>query len=159
MASLDEVYGGMYGSKNPRPKLFNSPNRRTENALDTHSKVIQDLAKSLPISKEGNGGDDSNNYAPVKFEGAPQTRNQREPFGVQTYTPPAIPSSHDYAYGPIHTPGRGVEWDRRIDKIIQRMDRQDTSETSTHDLVLYIFTGVFFLFVLDTFVHLGKRSK
>lgn len=164
MASLDEVYGGMYGSKNPRPKLFNSPNRRTENALDTHSKVIQDLAKSLPISKEGNGtGDGSmDNYAPVKFEGSPQGKNQREPFytppvEVQQYTPPAVPSSHDYAYGPVHS-GRGVEWDRRIDKILRHMDRQETGETSTHDLVLYIFTGVFFLFVLDTFVHLGKRS-
>jgi len=158
MASLDEAYGGMYGSKNPRKKLFNSPERRTESALDTHSKVIQELTKSLPISNSGNGSDDSDNYAPVKFDGPSQSKNQREPFEVQKYTPPAIPASHDYAYGPIHS-GRGVEWDRRIDKIIQRMDRQDTSETSTHDLVLYIFTGVFFLFVLDTFVHLGKRSK
>jgi len=163
MASLDEVYGGMYGSKNPRPKLFNSPNRRTESALDTHSKVIQDLAKSLPISKEGNDETGGDNYAPVRFEGGSQSKNQREPFytppiEVQKYTPPAMPSSHDYAYGPVHS-GRGVEWDRRIDKIIQRMDRQDTGETSTHDLVLYIFTGVFFLFVLDTFVNLGKRSS
>jgi hypothetical protein len=153
----------MYGSKVPRQKLFNSPERRTESALNTHSKVIQDLTKSLPISKGGNGSDDNDNYAPVKFDGAPQTKNQREPFytppiEVQKYTPPDIPTSYDYAYGPVHS-GRGVEWDRRIDKIIQRMDRQDTSETSTHDLVLYIFTGVFFLFVLDTFVHLGKRSK
>ena len=92
MASLDEVYGGQYGSKNPRPKLFNSPNRRTEGALDVNSKVIQDLAKSLPIST-GGSGDDSNNYAPVKFDGPPQTKNQREPFGVQNYTPPTMPTT------------------------------------------------------------------
>jgi len=40
------------------------------------------------------------------------------------------------------------------------MERDSSgSETSTHDLLLYIFTGVFMLFVLDTFVHIGKRSK
>jgi hypothetical protein len=30
---------------------------------------------------------------------------------------------------------------------------------STHDLLLYIFTGVFTLFVLDTFVTLGKVAR
>ena len=157
MASLDEVYGGTYGSKNPRTKLFNSPNRRTEDALETHSKVIQELSRTLPISKDGNS-DDSDNYAPVKFSGSPQAKNQREPFSVQNYTPPTPPSSYDYAYPAVHS-GQNVEWERRVDKILRRMDRQDTGETSTHDLVLYIFTGVFFLFVLDTFVHMGKRGK
>jgi hypothetical protein len=156
MASLDEVYGGMYGNKGPRAKLFNSPNRRTESALETHSTVIQELSKTLPISKAGNDGED--NYAPVKFDASPQTKNQREPFGVQNYTPPAIPLTHDYAYQPVHS-GRNIEWERRVDKILQRMDRQEMGETSTHDLVMYIFTGVFFLFVLDTFVHIGKRAK
>ena len=157
MASLDEVYQGQYGSKNPRTKLFNNPNRRTESAMDAHSKVIQELARSLPISTGGNG-DDGDNYAPVKFDGPMQTKNQREPFGVQNYTPPTMPSSYDYAYPAIHSGNNNVEWERRVDKILRRMDRQETSETSTHDLVLYIFTGVFFLFVLDTFVHMGKRT-
>jgi hypothetical protein len=30
---------------------------------------------------------------------------------------------------------------------------------SSQDMMLYIFTGVFFLFTLDTFVNLGKRMK
>ena len=71
-----------------------------------------------------------------------------------------MPSSYDYAYPAVHS-GRNVEWEQRVDKILRRMDRsqESTGETSTHDLVLYIFTGVFFLFVLDTFVHIGKRGK
>ena len=71
-----------------------------------------------------------------------------------------MPSSHDeYAYPASHS-GQNVEWERRVDKILRRMQSVPSSggETSTHDLVLYIFTGVFFLFVLDTFVHLGKRG-
>ena len=165
MASLDEVYGGKYGSSSSaRPKIYNSPNRRTEGALESNSKLVEDLAKSLPISKDGNS-DDRDNYAPVKFDAAPQSKNQREPFytppvAVQNYTPPPMPSSHDYAYPAIHS-GQNVEWERRVDKILRRMQSSVPSsggETSTHDLVLYIFTGVFFLFVLDTFVHLGKRG-
>ena len=168
MASLDEVYGGKYGSGSSskdaaRPKIYNSPNRRTEGALESNSKLVEDLARSLPISKDGNS-DDRDNYAPVKFDAAPQSKNQREPFytpptAVQNYTPPPMPSSHnEYAYPAIHS-GKNVEWERRVDKILRRMDSSTTQgETSTHDLVLYIFTGVFFLFVLDTFVHLGKRG-
>jgi len=164
MASLDEVYGGKYGSSSARPKIYNSPNRRTEGALESNSKLVEDLAKSLPISKDGNS-DDRDNYAPVKFDAAPQGKNQREPFytppvAVQNYTPPPMPSSHnEYAYPAIHS-GQNVEWERRVDKILRRMQSSvpSSGETSTHDLVLYIFTGVFFLFVLDTFVHLGKRG-
>jgi len=168
MASLDEVFGGKYGSGNSSvakgPKLYNSPNRRTEGALESNSKLLQDLTRSLPISKDGNS-DDSDNYAPVTFGPSIQAKNQREPFytpptAVQNYTPPPMPASHDYAYPAVHS-GRNVEWERRVDKILRRMDSTTAQggETSTHDLVLYIFTGVFFLFVLDTFVHIGKRGK
>ena len=74
MASLDEVYGGKYGSGSSskdtaRPKIYNSPNRRTEGALESNSKLVEDLARSLPISKDGNS-DDRDNYAPVKFDDA-----------------------------------------------------------------------------------------
>jgi hypothetical protein len=29
----------------------------------------------------------------------------------------------------------------------------------TQDILLYVFTGVFFLFTLDTFVTLGRRMR
>jgi len=160
MASLEEVFGGMYGRKggHKQEKIFNSTNRRTEAAMETHDKTIRELSKSLPIASAGKD-DLDDNYTPSKHTADKQTMNQREPFSVQNYTPPEIPATQDYAYHPVNLPGppRG-EWDSRIEKLIRRMDMQQTGETSTHDLVLYIFTGVFFLFVLDTFVTLGKRS-
>ena len=165
MASLEEAFGGTYGSKKskqPHEKrkemVFNTTNRRTEAAMEDHDETIRSLSKSLPIA--GPGDDLENNYTPSKHSAEKQTMNQREPFSVQNYTPPEIPATQDYAYQPVSLPGppRG-EWDRRVEKLIRRMDMQQTGETSTHDLVLYIFTGVFFLFVLDTFVTLGKRSS
>jgi len=159
MASLDEVFGGMYGKKGgaKQEKIFNSTNRRTDAAMEAHEKIIREVSKSLPIASSGNS-DLDDNYTPSKHGG--RETNQMEPFTVKDYVPPAIPATPDYAYQPASLPGppRG-DWDKRIDKLIRRMDREQTGETSTHDLVLYIFTGVFFLFVLDTFVTLGKRSR
>jgi len=122
--------------------------------MEANDKIIREVSKSLPIAASGDP-DLDDNYTPSKH-----ASNQMEPFSVKHYTPPAIPSTPDYAYQPVSLPGppRG-DWDRRVDKLIRRMDMQQTGETSTHDLVLYIFTGVFFLFVLDTFVTLGKRSR
>jgi hypothetical protein len=158
MASLEEVFGGMYGKKGgaKQEKIFNSTNRRTEAAKETHRQLIDDLSRSLPIAASPDT-DLENNYTPSRHT---KESNQIEPFSVSKYTPPAIPATPDYAYQPVSLPRppRG-EWDSRIDKLIRRMDREQTGETSTHDLVLYIFTGVFFLFVLDTFVTLGKRSS
>ena len=165
MACLTEAFGGMYGYKKskqptesnakPTEMVFNTTNRRTQAAMDNHRKLLDDILPTLPITD----GDVQANYTPSKHTAEKQTMNQREPFSVQNYTPPEIPATQDYAYQPVSLPGppRG-EWDRRVEKLIRRMDMQQTGETSTHDLVLYIFTGVFFLFVLDTFVTLGKRS-
>jgi hypothetical protein len=176
MADLELVFGGgpwrKNGSKQESKQIFNSTNRRsedteqekifssttrrTEAAIQNNRKIVDDLSRSLPIAASPDT-DLENNYTPSRHT---KESNQIEPFSVSKYTPPAIPATPDYAYQPASLPGppRG-EWDSRIDKLIRRMDREQTGETSTHDLVLYIFTGVFFLFVLDTFVTLGKRSR
>ena len=154
MADLGEAFKGEYGrkgkqgQKKEKEMIFNNTNRRTEAAMEEHDKTIRELSRSLPIASSPDA-DMEDNYTPSKHA---KSSNQMEPFSVKDYTPPAIPATPDYAYQPVSLPGppRG-EWDRR-------MDREQTGETSTHDMVLYIFTGVFFLFVLDTFVTLGKRS-
>ena len=162
MADLGEAFkgeygrkGGKQGQKKEKEMIFNNTNRRTEAAMEEHDKTIREVSRSLPIASSPDA-DLEDNYTPSKHA---KSSNQMEPFSVKDYTPPAYPVTPDYAYQPVSLPGppRG-EWDRRLDKLIRRMDREQTGETSTHDMVLYIFTGVFFLFVLDTFVTLGKRS-
>ena len=166
MASLEEVFGGMYGKgKLPKKevdvhssqKVYNTPSRRTEAALEEHAGVIRELERSLPIANSDE--EMVNNYAPAKLSGpAKSNNNQIEPFTVKGYTPPPIPATHNYAYeSPIPQMDSLRGWDRKLEKIVRKLDY--TPETSTHDLILYIFTGVFFLFVLDTFVAIGKRSR
>lgn len=166
MASLEEVFGGMYGKgRLPKKetdvhssqKVYNTPTRRTEAALQEHATIIQDLERSLPIANFDE--EIVNNYAPSETIGpARSNNNQIEPFTVKGYTPPPIPATHNYAYeSPIPQLDSLRGWDRKLEKIVKKLDY--TPETSTHDLILYIFTGVFFLFVLDTFVTLGKRTR
>lgn len=161
MASLDEVYGGMYGkgrlAKPERQKVYNSPTRRTEAALEEHASLIKNLEQTLPIANSDE--EMVNNYSPARVAGPSKSNNnQIEPFSVKEYTPPPLPATHNYAYeSPIPKMDAERGWDRRLEKIARRFEQDN--ETSTHDLILYIFTGVFFLFVLDTFVTIGKRAK
>jgi hypothetical protein len=164
-ASLDEAFGGTWGQKkkpaSPVPKeqdvhssqkVYNSPTRRTEAALNTHSSLITNTLKSLPI------GDTESNFSPAKFLG--QKMNQREPFSVTDYKPPAIPGTDDFAYA--STPpqlGQSLHFEEKLDKLMRMIEGRGSDTPSTHDLLLYIFTGVFALFILDSFVHLGKNSR
>jgi len=103
-----------------------------------------------------------NNYSPARVSGTRSGTNQIEPFSVRDYKTPTIPGTRGFAYAPPEPSSdtRG-DWDARLDRLVRKMERTTATngETSTHDLLLYIFTGVFMLFVLDTFVQIGKRSK
>ena len=161
-ASLDEAFGGSYGTKGnikDANKVYNSPTRRTEAALEANADAIKTLTRTLPITE--NDEDATNNYAPARISGTRSGSNQIEPFSVRDYKTPTVPGTHGFAYAPPQpsSDARG-DWDVRLDRLVRKMERSSAGgETSTHDLLLYIFTGVFMLFVLDTFVHIGKRSK
>lgn len=169
-ASLDEAFGGKWGTTASRKKspvtpetsvhssqtVYHTPTRRTEAAITQHADLIKSTMASLPF------GDNDSNFAPARLAGAAHSsKNQIEPFSVHDYTPPAIPGTGDWAYA--STPpelGQKLQFDEKLNKIMRMLDGGAGSETpSTHDLLLYIFTGVFALFVLDSFVTLGKLSR
>jgi len=166
-ATLEEAYGDPWSSSRKEhktvvkemdvhssQKTYNSPTRRTEAELDKHSKLIQDTLKSLPI-----GDDLENNYNPAKFA-SHSSKNQIEPFSVFEYKQPEIPGTADFAYvsGKPET-NQVLHFNSKIDKVIRLLESKGAETTSTHDLLLYIFTGIFALFVLDSFVQLGKNSR
>jgi hypothetical protein len=166
-ASLEEAFGGTWGTskrKAPLPKeedvhssqkVYNSPTRRTEAAITKNSKLVEDTLKSLPIA------DSDNNYAPAFLSGmAHSSRNQMEPFSVYDYKPPEVPGTGDWSYASTPTSmGQTLHFDQKLDKMMRMMEGSGGETPSTHDLLLYIFTGVFALFVLDSFVNLGKMSR
>ncbi len=167
-ASLEEAFGGAWGSSKPKAplpkeqdvhstqKTYNSPTRRTEAAIANHSKLIEDTLKTLPY-----GEDSESNYAPARLSApAHSSKNQIEPFSVFDYKPPAVPGTGDWSYASTPSSmGQVLHFDQKLDKMMKMMEGYGGETSSTHDLLLYIFTGVFALFVLDSFVSLGKLSR
>jgi hypothetical protein len=65
----------------------------------------------------------------------------------------------DFAYAPLSFQNDANEI--KLNRILRMVEQNRTGyETpSSHDMMLYIFTGVLFLFTFDTFVNLGRRMK
>jgi hypothetical protein len=51
--------------------------------------------------------------------------------------------------------------DSKLDRILRLIEQNRTgyAPNTTQDMLLYIATGVFFLFTFDTFVTLGKSMR
>lgn len=149
MASIEEVWGAPFPSRQPMTKtpvepkrdaakegrVYATPQERTQAAVFTHKKAIDDLSKSLPIVQTDEEA--GRNYRPERSR-------VRESFGNTEY--PYAPPSFTASAG-----------DDKLNRILQLIEHNKTA--STQDILLYIATGVFFLFAMDTFVTLGKRMR
>jgi len=161
MASIEEVWGSGF-AKRPHPlssksnvpenrdaqkegRVFASPQERSAASITAHRKDIDDLSKSLPIVKSDEEG--SRNFPGTKFipmaSASPPISHIQEAF-TPAYAPPGFQSEH------------------RLNQILQKMDRDKSygeHTNATQDMMLYIFTGIFFLFTLDSFVNMGRRMR
>ena len=54
-----------------------------------------------------------------------------------------------------------VNTDDKLARILRLIEQNKTGyeRPAVQDMILYIFTGVFFLFTFDTFVQLGKSMR
>jgi hypothetical protein len=165
-SSLEEVWGGAFPKKShsmthktqhPEKKrdavqegrVFPTPQHRSANAVQVHKKTIDDLSKSLPIVQ-----DDESNWQPekvVKREHFSSTKND--------YSQPFYPSNDgsDFPYSP---PNFQMEAQHvKLQKLMNMLEQDGHETPATQDMLLYIVTGIFFLFTFDTFVTLGKRLR
>lgn len=154
MASIEEVWGAPFPTRRPLTKggaepprdaakegrVFKTPQERTQAAVFTHKKTIDDLSKTLPIVQSDEEA--GRNYRPERSR-------VRESFST---TP-------DYPYAPPSFQPAGH--DDKLSRILYMIEQNRTGyqTASTQDMLLYIATGVFFLFAMDTFVSLGKRMR
>jgi hypothetical protein len=174
MASLEEVWGSSFPKKHhsmtskhhqkeePRDaekegRVYPTPVHRTQAALQRHRKTIDDLSKSLPIVQQDEEG--YSNYAPAKIGQTEHMTNYS--LTKPAYTKPFAPSDGgtDFAYAPLSFQSAAHEI--KLNQILKLIEQNKTGyeSPSSQDMMLYIFTGVFFLFTLDTFVTLGKRMR
>jgi hypothetical protein len=173
MASLEEVWGSSFPKKHhnmaskyhqkeePRDaeregRVFPTPVHRTQAALQRHKKTIDDLSRTLPIVRSDEEAE--SNYGPAKV-GNTEEHMTNYSSTKAGYTKPFFPSDSgtDFAYAPPSF--QEAAHDIKLTQIMRMIEQNKVGyETpSSQDMMLYIFTGVFFLFTFDTFVKLGKR--
>lgn len=146
-ASLEEVHGAPFGKRAPvtqaaeaevRPAFV----RKSEEQVAKHKGLLDSLARSLPINV------DEPNYRPTLVEARAPTRP------IQT-----VESFTDFQYAPPGYDAKQLQI--QIARILKLVEQNKTGyETpSSQDMLLYIFTGVFFLFTFDQFVTLGRHMR
>jgi len=169
-SSLDEVWGTSFPKKthsmahktqHPEEKrdaakenrVFANPANRGAHAQMTHKKTIDDLSATLPIAQN----DEDSNYTP---DVVPPTK-EHFTSTKSRYSQPFFPSDSgtDFPYAPPVFQQEAHEV--KLNRILQMIEQNQTGyETpSSQDMLLYIVTGIFFLFTFDTFVNLGRRVK
>jgi hypothetical protein len=173
MASLEVVWGSSFPKKHhsmasiyhqkevPRDaeregRVFPTPVHRTQAALQRHKKTIDDLSRTLPIVRSDEEAE--SNYGPAKI-GNTEEHMTNYSSTKAGYTKPFFPSDSgtDFSYAPPSF--QEAAHDIKLNQIMRMIEQNKVGyETpSSQDMMLYIFTGVFFLFTFDTFVKLGKR--
>ena len=175
MASIEEVLGSSFPKKHhnmtskhhkqeePRDaeregRVFPTPIHRTAAALQRHKKTIDDLSATLPIVRSDEEGEA--NYGPARVGGTTEHMTNYSSI-KKPYTKPFYPVDvgADFAYAPpeFQQDAMGI----KLEKIMRMIEQNKTGyeSPSSHDMMLYVFPGVFFRFTLDTFGTLGKSMR
>ena len=128
--SLEDAYGGKpFGNRTAEPILA----KKKESAQD----AAKGLLASLPIDES----------PPPVSEG----------FKLRVEQPsPVIERREKFT----ERPSASADEDK-ISRILRLIEQNRTGyeRPAVQDMVLYVFTGVFFLFTFDTFVMLGKGMR
>lgn len=172
MASIEDVWGTPFPKKyhnmaskyatkeEPRDpekegRVFPTPVHRTQAALQRHRKTIDDLSASLPIVTSDDQAEA--NYGPARVPSATEHFTSTKAGYSNPYYPTNLGTSFPYSPPSFQEAAYDVKLDRIMKLIEQNKVGYETP--SSQDMMLYIFTGVFFLFTLDSFVTLGRRMR
>jgi len=130
-SNVEDVYGTPFG----RQTLL-ADQKKEAMTNDTKSNktktMMADVTKSLPL-------DTTIETENFRVQEAPPTPTQRQKVREQFSEPS----------------------DDKLTRILRLIEQNRTGyeRPATQDMILYVFTGIFFLFTLDTFVLLGKSMR
>jgi len=155
-STLEDVYGTSFGQRVPvtharkdvkeepiaKPE-FGSLSQRSEESIDKNKSIVDAIKNSLPLDTSPS----TENFRVRDEKPAPTTQRMaiRETFA--TSQPASV--------------FEGVEQSDKLSRILRLIEQNRTGyeRPATQDMLLYIFTGVFFLFTFDTFVMMGKGMR
>lgn len=129
-SNVEDVYGTPFGR---HTLLTDQKKEATTNETKSNKSktMMADVTKSLPLD----------------------TTVETENFRVQEPTPV---QQRQKVREQFSEPS-----DDKLTRILRLIEQNRTGyeRPATQDMVLYVFTGIFFLFTLDTFVLLGKSMR
>jgi hypothetical protein len=149
-SSLEDAFGTPFGQR--APITSSSPEKDdTSKKPDNKAKlaeVVKSVESSLPLDT---------NPATESFSVKPQAPLDPR---LPTFRQPSEGSFRDRIREHFAMNGGGGD-DSKLDRILKLIEQNRTgyAPATTQDMLLYIATGVFFLFTFDTFVTLGKAMR
>jgi hypothetical protein len=151
-SSLEDAFGSPFGS---RAKVTSEqPAKETFVAerpvqQDKHSDLVKSVTSSLPLDTDPETV--SFNATPKPLPSAPSDPR------LPTFSQPTVRDRVREHFG---MSGGGGD-DSKLDRILRLIEQNRTgyAPNTTQDMLLYIATGVFFLFTFDTFVTLGRSMR
>jgi hypothetical protein len=154
-SSLEDAFGTPFGQR--APITSSSPEKDdTSKKADNKAKlaeVVKSVESSLPLDT---------NPATESFNATPRRPLPEAPLDprLPTFRQPSEGSFRDRVREHFAMSGGGGD-DSKLDRILRLIEQNRTgyAPATTQDMLLYIATGVFFLFTFDTFVTLGKAMR
>jgi hypothetical protein len=149
-SSLEDAFGTPFGQ---RTTITSSSGEKDDTSKKADNKaklaeVVKSVESSLPLDKDP---------ATESFNATPRRSLPDAPLD------PRLPSQgtiRDRVREHFGMNGGGGD-DSKLDRILRLIEQNRTgyAPATTQDMLLYIATGVFFLFTFDTFVTLGKAMR
>jgi len=154
-SSLEDAFGTPFGQRAPITSS-SAEKDDTSKKADNKAKlaeVVKSVENSLPLDKDP---------ATESFSVAPRRPLPEAPLDprLPTFRQPSEGSFRDRVREHFAMSGGGGD-DSKLDRILRLIEQNRTgyAPATTQDMLLYIATGVFFLFTFDTFVTLGKAMR
>ncbi len=140
--SLEDAYGGAFPRRLPVQQArkdvtepaFTSLASRAKETIDKNQSLVDEITRSANIDET----------PPVEGFAVPAVKERMRVRESFTTSSPTLETESE-----------------KISRILRMIEQNKLGyeRPATQDMVLYIFTGVFFLFTFDTFVMLGKSMR
>lgn len=147
-SSLEDAFGTPFGQRAPitSSSAKDEPPIKKSDNKEKLAEVVKSVESSLPLDK-----DPSTESFSMQ---APRRALPEAPLD------PRLPAFRDRVREHFAMSGGGGD-DSKLDRILKLIEQNRTgyAPATTQDMLLYIATGVFFLFTFDTFVTLGKAMR
>ena len=146
---LEEVYGGAFQKRVPvtSERQKDPLEKPLENTMAPNKKALDEIVREVAGSTNIDNTPTQEGFRIYEEKPSVVRQQIRETF---TQSQPA--GVYD---------GYSTEQMDKISRILRLVEQNKTGYESpaTQDILLYILTGVFFLFTFDTFVVLGKSMR